>query len=316
VGVRTKTTITPLGKKLFMTSQHKAYLFGLAAVLLWSTVATAFKLTLEYLTPVQLVLLASTFSCLVLGIIIVIQGKLNQLQQLTLQDWLLSLLLGAINPTIYYLVLFQAYALLPAQEAQAINYSWAITMTLLAIPLLKQSLRWQDIAAALLCYLGVLVIATHGETTALKFSNTLGVILALVSTILWALYWILNTRDQRDPVIGLFLNFICSIPLIIIYSLLTGEFSAMPWQGVVGGLYIGIFEMGLTFVLWLAAMKYTASTAKISNLIFISPFLSLIFIYFLLNEKILPSTFIGLGLIISGLALQQLKSKQQLSTKS
>jgi drug/metabolite transporter (DMT)-like permease len=63
-------------------------------------------------------------------------------------------------------------------------------------------------------------------------------------------------------------------------------------------------------------MKYTASTAKISNLIFISPFLSLIFIYFLLNEKILPSTFIGLGLIISGLALQQLKSKQQLSKKS
>lgn len=291
-----------------MTSQTKAYLFGISAVLLWSTVATAFKLTLQYLTPAQLVLLSSVASALVLGIILVVQGKLIQLKQLTKKDWQWSLVFGAINPTIYYLVLFQAYALLPAQEAQAINYSWAITMTLLAIPLLKQKLRWQDLIAALLCYVGVLVIATHGDLMGLKFSNTFGVVLALVSTLLWALYWILNTRDQRNPVIGLFLNFVCALPLIFIYCWLTGELKWMAWQGVMGSIYIGIFEMGLTFVLWLSAMKYTSSTAKISNLIFISPFISLVFIYFLLGEKTLSSTFVGLGLIIGGLVLQQLKT--------
>ncbi|WP_020560042.1 DMT family transporter [Thiofilum flexile] len=292
-----------------MSTQNKAYLFALSAVLLWSTVATAFKLTLSYLTPAQLVLLSSIASAVVLGLILGLQGKLAQLKYLTKKDWQASIVFGAINPTIYYLVLFQAYALLPAQEAQAINYSWAITMTLLAIPLLKQRLRWQDLAAAAFCYGGVLVIATHGHLMELKFSSTLGVILALASTVLWALYWILNTRDQRDPIIGLFLNFACAIPMIFIYCLITGELKPMAWQGIMGSIYIGIFEMGLTFVLWLSAMKYTQSTAKISNLIFISPFLSLVFIYFLLGEKILPSTFIGLGLIISGLILQQWRAK-------
>lgn len=292
-----------------MTNQGKAYVFGLGAVLCWSTVATAFKLSLGYLTPAQLVLLASLFSCAILGLIVVVQGKTAQLKQLTAQDWKSSLIFGAINPTVYYLVLFQAYALLPAQEAQAINYSWALTMTFLAIPLLHQKLRPQDLVAAVLCYVGVLVIATHGHLLGLKFSNFWGVMLALLSTLLWALYWILNTRDKRDPVIGLFLNFVCALPMIGLYCLVTGEIKAMPWQGALGAAYIGVFEMGFTFVLWLSAMKYTESTAKISNLIFISPFLSLIFIHFLLGETILPSTFIGLALIIAGLLYQQRKTK-------
>ncbi|MFH1351321.1 MAG: EamA/RhaT family transporter, partial [Pseudomonadota bacterium] len=48
-------------------------------------------------------------------------------------------------------------------------------------------------------------------------------------------------------------------------------------------------------------------TAKVGNLIFISPFLSLVFIHFILGEKILGSTFVGLGLIVAGLFIQQFK---------
>jgi drug/metabolite transporter (DMT)-like permease len=61
----------------------------------------------------------------------------------------------------------------------------------------------------------------------------------------------------------------------------------------------------VTFVFWLKALKYSENTAKVGNLIFLSPFLSLIFIHFLLGERILPSTFAGLGLIVAGLILQR-----------
>ncbi|MGK0438826.1 MAG: drug/metabolite transporter (DMT)-like permease [Paracoccaceae bacterium] len=76
-----------------------------------------------------------------------------------------------------------------------------------------------------------------------------------------------------------------------------------------GGFYVGVFEMGLAFILWLKAMKLAENTAKIANLIFISPFLSLIFISVLLDEVILPSTLFGLCLIIAGLVVQQLFAK-------
>ena len=65
--------------------------------------------------------------------------------------------------------------------------------------------------------------------------------------------------------------------------------------------------MGITFILWLQAMKLSTNTAKIANLIFISPFLSLLFISFFVGETILFSTFIGLIFIIMGLLIQQRK---------
>jgi drug/metabolite transporter (DMT)-like permease len=289
-----------------LTSQHKAYVFGLSAVLAWSTVASAFKLSLAHLSPAQLVLYASVFSLLSLLAILGWQGRLATLPIALRQHWRRSAILGAVNPFAYYLILFQAYDLLPAQEAQAINYTWALTMTLLAVPVLGQKLKLQDSMAALVCYSGVLTIATRGAPLALNFSNLAGVGFALLSTLLWAGYWLFNAKDEREPVMGLTLNFLLSLPLTLIWCAATGELTPVAWQGIAGAAYVGALEMGFTFVLWLSAMKLTNSTARIANLIFLSPMLSLLLISTLLGEPILPSTLTGLGLILGGLLLQKL----------
>ena len=289
-----------------MTSQHKAYVFGLSAVLAWSTVASAFKLSLAHLSPAQLVLYASVFSLLSLLAILGWQGRLATLPAALRQHWRRSAILGAVNPFAYYLILFQAYDLLPAQEAQAINYTWALTMTLLAVPVLGQKLKLQDSLAALVCYSGVLTIATRGAPLALNFSNLAGVGFALLSTLLWAGYWLFNAKDEREPVMGLTLNFLLSLPLTLIWCAASGELTPVAWQGIAGAAYVGALEMGFTFVLWLSAMKLTSSAARIANLIFLSPMLSLVLISTLLGEPILPSTLTGLGLILGGLLLQKL----------
>ncbi|SCK17750.1 DMT family transporter [Vogesella sp. LIG4] len=299
-----------------MKQQSKAYLFGLSAVLAWSTVATAFKISLQHLSPAQLLLYASAFSLLALLTILGWQRRLGELLPALRRHWRRSLLLGAVNPFVYYLILFQAYALLPAQEAQALNYTWALTMTLLAVPVLGQRLRTQDALAAVVCYGGVLTIATRGAPFALQFSNLPGVGFALLSTLLWAGYWLFNTRDEREPVIGLTLNFLLSLPLTLLWCALRGELQPVAWQGIAGAAYVGMLEMGFTFVLWLSAMKLTQSTARIANLIFLSPMLSLFLINLLLGEPILPSTLAGLALILGGLLLQKLPVRRPLEAVS
>ncbi|OHX16991.1 DMT family transporter [Chromobacterium sphagni] len=295
-----------------MSSQKKAYAFGLGAVLAWSTVASAFKLSLQHLSPMQLVLYASIASLLSLLAILAWQGRLPELPAALRRHWKSSLLFGAVNPFAYYLVLFQAYALLPAQEAQAINYTWALTMTLLAVPLLRQKLHPLDAAAALICYLGVLVIGTRGQLLELHFSSRQGVLLALTSTLLWAGYWIFNTRDRREPVLGLTLNFAFSLPLSLVWCAWHGQLVIPSWQGLAGAAYVGALEMGFTFVLWLSAMKLTRSTASIANLIFLSPLLSLLLIHLIIGEAILTSTLLGLALILGGLAVQKLPLRRAL----
>ena len=289
-----------------MYAERKAALLGLAAVGLWSTVATAFKLSLNFLSPAALTAWATLFSALALGLTLAVKGRLRGALKPTRAELRTALIFGALNPLVYYLILFKAYALLPAQEAQAINYTWAVTLSLLAVPLLGQRMGGRDLLALGLSYLGVLVIATRGDVAGLDFASPLGVSLALASTVIWALYWIFNTRDSRDPVAGLFWNFVCATPLAFGAAVLLGDVWPTEWQGLAGAAYVGCFEMGFTFVLWLSALKLTRHTARISNLIFLSPLVSLVLIGIILDEPILPSTLAGLGLILAGQGIQRL----------
>ncbi len=290
-----------------MNNQQRAFTYGLGAVLPWSTVATAFKLSLQYLNPIELLLYSCAFATLLLGIILTYQGKLRLILKCSRQEYILSILLGFMSPFLYYLILFKAYELLPAQQAQPLNYTWAITLSLLAVPLLKQKVNRQQWLALIISYTGVIIISTEGKLLSLEFTSPLGVTIALFSTIIWSLYWIYNTRDTRDPLVALFLNFTFSAPFIIGYYMLTTELRLPPLAGVFGALYIGIIEMGFCFILWLVAMKLTDSTAKISNLIFLSPLLSLFLIHFIVGEEIIPATFIGLIFIVVGLLCQRIK---------
>ena len=286
------------------SNNTQAMLFGLGAVLLWSTVATAFSISLKYLSPTQLLLVANIVSLIFLTTLIALKGETKQLISFAKQSWKSSLFFGAINPFIYYLILLQAYNTLPAQEAQAINYTWAIMLSFMAVPILKQRLKAADYIAAAACYFGVLYISTRGQITSLEFSNLTGVAFALLSTIIWALYWLLNTKDKRPSLIGLTLNFAFALPLITIFAGVTGELNHWNNDGLWGAIYIGLFEMGLSFVLWNRALKLTTNASQVANLIFLSPLLSIIWLSQFAGEPILRSTLIGLACILIGLFIQ------------
>ena len=114
------------------SNQWRASLFGLGAVLLWSTVATGFKLGLEIMTTTQLLMLGTWISWMVFALAAMTSGDLN----ITRGDRLRVLALGSITPCLYYWILFAAYDRLPAHVAQPLNYTWAVTLAILAIPLL------------------------------------------------------------------------------------------------------------------------------------------------------------------------------------
>ena len=286
-------------------TDRRAVKLGLGAVMLWSTVATAFSLSLQYLTPLQLVTLATVISWCFFAIRLSVPERRSALRVTSSKARATGLLVGWLNPGLYYLVLFAAYDRLPAQEAMAINYSWGITLALLAAPLLRQHLSAGALLAACISYGGILVIATRGAPLSLDFAQPLGVGLALLSTVLWSLYWVINTRLSLDPEVNLFLNFSGALPLLL--ALLWWSNTPFPtlWQGWAGGLYVGLFEMGLAFVLWMGAMKATTSTLRISSLIFLSPPLSLVLIWVIAGEPVKAYTLIGLVLILFGLWLQR-----------
>lgn len=278
---------------------------GLGAVLLWSTVATAFSLSLAYWTPLQLVTIAASVSWCLFALRLTSRARRAALRATHLKDRLAALAVGWMNPGLYYLVLFAAYDRLPAQEAMAINYSWGITLALIAAPLLRQKLTLGALLATTISYGGIIVIATRGVPWSLELAQPVGIGLALFSTLIWSLYWVINTRLSLDPEVNLFLNFSGALPLLwgLVWRFDTPL--SPTWQGLAGGAYIGLFEMGIAFILWMGAMKATRSTLRISTLIFLSPPLSLTFIWLVAGEPVQAYTLIGLTLILAGLWLQR-----------
>ena len=288
-----------------MENRQKSYLFAFLSVLFWSTSASAFKISLRYENFLQLLLISSLTSFLFLFAFLCFQKKLSLLKKLSRKDIFTSMVLGFFNPFLYYLILFKAYSLIPAQLAQPLNFVWPIMIVLLSIPLLKQKIRLKNIFAIFISFAGVVIISTKGNLSGMGTENSLGIFLALFSSIIWAIFWIFNLRNRTDEIIKLFLNFAVGFLLILIYFLIFSDLKFPGLYGIVGSVYIGLFEMGITFVLWLHALKYAETTAHVNNLIYLTPFLSLIFINFVVGEKILFSTFIGLIFIVFGIVLQK-----------
>lgn len=288
-----------------MKNQPKAYLLAMTAVLFWSTIGTAFKVSLRYLDPLTLLCYSSIVACLVLATGITLMRKWHQVRQTTWRDLAVSSFLGLLNPFLYYVVLLKAYDRLPAQEAGTLNYIWPLVLVLLSIPLLKQKISAMSIIAILISFSGIIVISTHGDLTGFNFSDPLGVSLAVGSAIFWALYWILNLKDHREAIIKLFMAFCFGTAYTVVAMIISGKMILPGIKGLSGAVYIGIFEMGLTFLIWLNALRLSVTTAKISNLIYLSPFISLIIIHLVIGEIILFSTVFGLMLIVTGIIVQQ-----------
>jgi len=182
------------------------------------------------------------------------------------------------------------------------------------VPFLGHKIRKKDWVAILFSYTGALIIATKGDLLGLNFESPLGVVFALLSTLIWASYWIINAKNNNDPIISLLLGFLLSLPFTLAATALLADFNFSSVEGILGAIYIGFFEMGISFVLWLIAIKLATNTARVSNLIFISPFISLFLLSAIVGEDIHPSTFVGLVTIIIGLVIQQINWRKKRST--
>ncbi len=283
-------------------------ILALSGVFLWSTVATAFKLTLRYTDFKNMLFYSSLTSFLILFLITISKNKKNFTIK-SKKEILNSLFLGFLNPYLYYLILFKSYSLLKAQIAQPLNYTWPIVLSIFSALILKSKIKKINILSLLISFSGVIIIMAEGNIFKIKIQEPLGAFLAISSSFIFALYWIFNLKDKREEAEKLTLNFFFGFIYILITQFFTGSLKIINFKGLLGSIYIGLFEMGITFLIWLKALRKSKNIALTSNIIYLSPFLSLFFINIILKEKILISTFIGLILIVSGIILNRLKTQ-------
>ena len=108
-----------LNKILVGPDNNQSYIYAGLAILFWSTVPTAFKISLRELDILPMLTIASLTSTLILLIIVITGKKVHLIRLTTRKELLNSAILGFINPFLYYLILLKAYQLLPCAGCPA-----------------------------------------------------------------------------------------------------------------------------------------------------------------------------------------------------
>lgn len=284
-----------------MKSINKASLYAIAAILMWSTVASSFKIALNNFTP-ELTLFYASLTATVILFIIFSFDKSSK--KLSFTDLKLSSISGLFNPFIYYLVLFEAYSLLPAQIAQPLNYTWPIVLTIFSSIIFKYKLKYGVWIGLIVSFIGVILISNQSDSS--KTMSLFGIILAIGSSVIWSIYWILNMKDKRANSQKLFMNFLFGSLYIFIYIFIRNIPILYTSKGLMASIYIGFFEMGITFFIWMKALELSSNPSKINNLVFLSPFISFIFIAVILKETVQFMSILGLFIIVLGIFLPKL----------
>lgn len=295
-----------------MKKNTQAIILALVAVLSWSTVATAFKVALTYLTHFEMLLIACLTSVLIFTIVLTFQHKWNLVKQLNGKQWRELAFQGFLNPAAYYLILFKAYDMLPAQVAQPVNYAWPIVLLILLAVFAKQPIPSKKYIGMVISMSGVVMISLGtGQLSDMDVPIS-GVLLAAFSAFFWAGYWMVNNKNKgkTDAIVSLFGSFLCG-SLYLIASIPLFGISIPNLSGLLAGMYVGGFEMAIPFICFGIAMRITSNPALINQLCYLSPFLSLFFIAMVLHEPIVITTYIGLVLIVAGIVFNEYFVKKQ-----
>jgi drug/metabolite transporter (DMT)-like permease len=289
-----------------ISRETKAISSAVVAVLSWSTVATAFKIALRYLTHFELLLVADCTALFIFMIIISFHNKWKLIAKLSPKQWGYFALLGLLNPVAYYLVLFKSYNLLPAQVAQPINYMWPIVLTVLLALFTHCHIPRLKYVGLIISLAGVAFISLGTSTFGNMHISIQGLLLAALSAVLWAIYWMITNKHKNkiDATLSLFMCFMFGTVYLVAGALFCG-IHALSFKGIVSGVYVGCFEMGVSFIAFEYALCKTSNPALVNQLCYLSPFLSLFFIAVVLGETIVVTTYIGLALIVIGILFNQ-----------
>lgn len=291
-----------------MKNQTKAMVMGSFVVVFWATIASAFKIALSGMSYVTLLLIASLTTLVITYLEILRTGKMQEVREFfkSRKRVLKGALQGLLNPFLYYMILLKAYSLLPAQIAQPLNFSWQVVLVIMLAVYFKQKLKLRQITGVLISFAGILLLSANNSASLEGKLSLLGICLAVVSAFVWATYWISKIDLKEDSTVTLFVNFIFGSIYMIAISLFT-PFELPALKPLLAAIYVGCFEMGVTFILWGKALNLATNRVALAQMTYITPILSLVIISIVLGEVIGLLTVGGLVLIIAGILVSSLK---------
>lgn len=285
----------------------KSYIYAATSILCWSTVATVSKLLLTNLNNIQLLNISSLVAALFFLILNIVNGNIKKLKQYTLKDYLMSLIISVPATFLYYIFYYGGTDMMPASQAFIINYLWPIMSVLFACIILREKLTVRKLTAIIISFIGVMIVAGNAV---IKLDKTamLGSLFCVLGAISYGVFTALNKKYEYDKSISMMLGYFLSFVLTLFINIADGSTITLTFAQIPLVIWNGVFTIAIANFSWVLALR-NGNTARISNLAYITPFLSLVWTSVFLKEQLALNSIIGFAVIIAGILIQLKKSK-------
>ena len=286
----------------------KSYLFAGVSILLWSTVATVAKLLLGSLNSFQILSVTTLFAGVFLLVVNLVTGNIKKLKAYRPKDVLITVLIGLPGTFFYYVFYYTGTSLMPASQAFIINYLWPIMSVLFACIVLKEKMTPRKGIAIALSFVGVIIV-TGGALLSLHRETLLGAVCCVLGAVSYGVFTAYNQKYRYDRRISFMIFYFTSFLLTMGINVATDNLFTLSPVQVLGLGWNGIFAVAIAGICWMVALE-SGKTAKISNLAYITPFLSVLWTAIFLKEKMTVYSLVGLAVIILGILIQMGEKKE------
>ncbi|MBP3336895.1 MAG: DMT family transporter [Clostridia bacterium] len=280
----------------------KEYLYAGTSILLWSTVATTTKLLLGNLNNLQVLWISAFLAGLFLLIVNIFNGKIRKLKSYTAKDYLISVLVGMPSTFFYYVFYYAGADLLPASQAFIINYLWPVMSIVFACVILKEKITLKKVIAVLISFCGVAIVVS-GDIMNFNTNMLLGAIFCMLGAVSYGIFTALSQKVDYDKSNTNMLSYFASFILTSVINFVNGDLFLPGGFELCGFIWNAVFTMAIANTVWVCALA-KGNTAKISNLAYITPFLSLVWTSLILKETLALSSVAGLVVIVLGIVIQ------------
>lgn len=282
---------------------RKEYIYALLAIVMWGTMSTVAKLLLGQLDSMYVLAYTCLFATLILLGYSCVVGNIKRLRELSPGIILRMTAIGSLGVFFYNLFYFMGTTRLPAQEAFVINDLWPALIIIFSWVILKEKMSWGKIAAVVLSFIGIIVVTTNGDINAFKTVSVTGIIFCVLDAICYALYSTLGKRENYDKGLAVLVAYLSGTIVAFICVLVMGNFHLPTVKEAAGLMYNGIICNAIPYLFWAFALDM-GNTAIIANMVYLTPFISLLVTHFVLGERITVFSVLGLCLIVAGIVVQ------------
>ncbi len=289
---------------------RKSYLYASITVLIWATLATVVKIILYDIPNFEALTISSVFAFVFLLIMNIINGSVKELKHYRLKDYLMMSGLGFLGLFLYSALYYYGISALSSQEACILNYLWPLMIVVFACILLKEKLTARKLIAMGMSFAGIVVL-TVGTGGAASSGNRLwGIVACVTAAVCYGLFSVLNKKhslNQNITMMWIWLTVsVCSLVSGLIFE---------KWQPIVGVQWLGLGWLGVVvnavaYLLWAIALKNAEDSAKVANLAYLVPFLSIVLSSVVLKEQITVNMVIAVVLIVGGILLQSIRFRR------